>query len=93
MLCAKCGKALHEPGAMSSTRLDAPTTTKNTKRRIMIGAEIFAILIVVLFFALDFGLRSGLIPDKNPGHPFGSPSLALLAVFAAFFWIVLSDRD
>ena len=91
-LCATCGKSLHEPGAMTSTRLDAPATTKNTKRKVMIGAQIFTILIFVLFFILDAGLRMNWIPAEFPGHPFG-PKLVFLAVFIVFFWIVLSDCD
>jgi hypothetical protein len=92
-LCAICGKPLHEPGAMTSTRLDAPATSRNVKHNVMIGAQIFAALVLVLFFVLDFGLRSGLIPDKNPGHPFGSPSVVLLALLLMILWALLSDHE
>jgi hypothetical protein len=78
---------------MTTTRLDAPATSKNTKLRVMIGAQIFAALVLVLFFVLDFGLRSGLIPDKNPGHPFGSPSVVLPALLLVILWALLSDRE
>jgi hypothetical protein len=87
-LCATCGKPLHEPGAMTSTRLDAPATTKNTKRKAMVGAQIFSILIFLLFF----GLRMDWIPAEIPGHPLG-PKLLFLGVFVVFLWIVLSDYD
>ena len=58
----------------------------------MIGAQIFAILIFVLFFVLDVGLRTRWIPDEVPGHPFG-PKLVFLAVLIVFSWIVISDPD
>jgi hypothetical protein len=92
-LCATCGKPLHEPGAMTSTRINAPATQKNSKPDRIIGEGIFAVLIVVLFFVLDFGLRMHWIPEESPGHPFGSPSVVYLVVFVLFLWVVITDRS
>jgi hypothetical protein len=51
-LCATCGKNLHEPDAMTTTPLIAPVTSKRSKPDFIIGAEIFAILLIGLFLFL-----------------------------------------
>jgi hypothetical protein len=91
-LCATCGKNLHEPGAATLERLDAPATSKNSKPDFMISAEIFAILLIVGFFILDIGLRTHLIPAWIPGHPFGSPFVIYLIVIFVILWADISDR-
>jgi hypothetical protein len=89
-LCANCGKALHEPGAMTSSRPYAPATSKNSKPDRIAGAEIFAALVVVLFFTLDFVLRDDWIPHGNRLQHFGLGFMSLLIILA-FLWVVLSD--
>jgi hypothetical protein len=91
-LCATCGKNLHEPGAMSSTRPFAPVTTKNFKPDFILGAEIFAILFTVGFFILDFGLRSGLIRTWNPGHTLGSPAVVYFLALLLILWVICTDK-
>jgi hypothetical protein len=92
-LCATCGKNLHEPGAMTSMRPFSPATSKNSKPDFMIGAEIFAVLLVVSYFILDIGLRTRLIPDRIPGHPFGSPMIVYLILLAVILWVIVTDRS
>jgi len=77
---------------MTSTRPYAPATSKNMKRKVMLGARIFAILIFVVFAVMDIGLRERWIPDPLPGHLIG-PKLMFLGLFAAFLWVCLSDID
>jgi hypothetical protein len=91
-LCATCGMNLHEPGAMTSVRPYAPVTSKNSKTDFMLGAEIFSILSVVGFIILHIGLRSGLIPAWNPGHPIGSPAVVYLIGLSIILWVILTDR-
>ena len=77
---------------MTTTRPYAPATSKNLKKDRILGEDIFAALIVVLFLALGFGLKMDWIPAKNPGHPFDSFSDLYLVILVVFFWVVLSDR-
>jgi hypothetical protein len=92
LLCATCGRNLHEPGATTSERLDAPATSKNSKPDFMMGAEIFSILLIVGYFILYIGLRTHLIPAWIPGHPFGSPFVIFLIVVLIIFWGLVTDR-
>jgi hypothetical protein len=48
-LCANCGKNLHEPDAMTSTRPCAPVTSKNSKPDFITGAYLFLVLLGVAF--------------------------------------------
>ncbi|MGA3370740.1 MAG: hypothetical protein ABSC48_03155 [Terracidiphilus sp.] len=90
-LCATCGKALHEPGAMTTSCPYARPTSKNSKPDRILGARIFAILVVVLFFILDIVKDSDWIPHGNSRQDFGLGVMSLLIVIA-FFWVVLSDN-
>jgi hypothetical protein len=91
-LCATCGKNLHEPDATTSTRLLAPAASKNSKPDFMIGAEIFSILLIVVFSILHFGFRMDLIPAKNSGHLYGSLMVVYLVVLFIILWADVSDR-
>lgn len=77
---------------MTSARLDAPATTKNSKPHRIIGAEIFAIVLIAGYYILRIGIGMGWIPAKNPGHLFGSPLVVLLAIVLVIIWADLSDR-
>lgn len=91
-LCANCGKNLHEPDAMTSTRPYAPVTSKNSKPDFILGAEIFSILLIVVFYVLDIGLQMNLIPAKSPGHPLSSFSVVFLVVIFVILLDLVSDR-
>ena len=91
-VCATCGKNLHEPDAMTTTPLIAPVTSKRSKPDFIIGAEIFAILLIGLFFFLHIGIRTGWIPAWIPGHPFGSPIVVYLFLIGIIIWAELYDR-
>jgi hypothetical protein len=75
---------------MTSARPYAPATSKNFKPDRFIGAKIFAVLVVVLFFVLDFASRGDWIPPLNRRQNFGLGVVSLLIILA-FFWVVLSD--
>jgi hypothetical protein len=92
-LCATCGKKLHEPDAMTSTPLITPVTSKKSKPDIIRGAQIFVILLIVVFFILDIGFRIHLIPAWIPGHPFGSPAAIYLVLLGIILWAVLTYRE
>jgi hypothetical protein len=91
-LCATCGKNLHEPGAITSERLDTPATSKNFKPDFIIGAEIFAILLIVGYFILRIGIGFHLIPAWIPGHPYGSPAVIFMIVILVILWADMTDR-
>jgi len=83
-LCATCGKNLHEPDAMTSTRPFAPATSKNFKPDRIIGEYIFAILVCMLLGIL-------IIASEMHHHPRESIGLILLLVLYTasefLFWL------
>jgi hypothetical protein len=82
LLCATCGRNLHEPGATSSERLDAPAISKNFKPDFIIGEYLFAVLLGVVFVILWLVSELHMISAKNldifDGIAFGG----LILVFA-----------
>jgi hypothetical protein len=63
--CATCGKQLHEPGAMTSTRPYTPTTSKKSKPDFLLGEYLFAILLGVFLVKLWVASEMHRLSTKN----------------------------
>jgi hypothetical protein len=92
-LCATCGKPLHEPGAMTSCCPYARVTSKNSKPDFIVGEQMFAVLLGVVFAILWIASEMHKYPQKSIDWV-GFCILALAGGAELLFWLeVYFDRQ
>jgi hypothetical protein len=91
LLCATCGRNLHEAGATTSERLDAPATSKNSKPDFIPGEYLFILLACIAFVILWLVSELHINSIKNLDIFDGIAIGGLILVFAKGILLLLDE--